>query len=172
VRSEGGELGGGTENREDLRLNLSQLSLTLIPFSLYFTGVVFAKILRLDKLPRVTATKIRVNMSAEKKAAPKQQRHYSQPQNSRPAPYSDLPPTHAQMPVVPEGAPTPSQRKAPTPTPAPAPAPPPAPPPKPETRIERLQRERKEREKNQEKVWDEVSMEEEREEEREEEHSD
>ena len=170
MRSEGGELGGGTENREDLRLNLSQqqlqLSLTLLPFSLYFTGVVFAKILRLDKLPRVTATKIRVNMSAEKKAAPKQQRHYSQPQNSRPAPYSDLPPTHAQMPVVPEGAPTPSQRKAPTPTPAPAPAP------KPETRIERLQRERKEREKNQEKVWDEVSMEEEREEEREEEHSD
>ena len=117
MRSEGGELGGGTENREDLRLNLSQqqlqLSLTLLPFSLYFTGVVFAKILRLDKLPRVTATKIRVNMSAEKKAAPKQQRHYSQPQNSRPAPYSDLPPTHAQMPVVPEGAPTPSQRKAP-----------------------------------------------------------
>ena len=123
-----------------------------------FQGVVFAKILRLDKLPRVTPTKIRINLS--KKASrpastpgPSASTSYSQASQQRPAPYSDHPPTKVQMPTVAEAA---SEPEAP-PRAAPI-APAPAPPPVPETRVERLQRERKEREKNQEKVWDEVDQ--------------
>jgi hypothetical protein len=119
-----------------------------------YQGVVFAKILRTDKLPRVAPSKIRYNAQRAARPASSSASHsqpHSQPQQreaaappaSRPAPYSDsLPPR------------PPAAAAAPAPPPAPAPAP--APPRKPETRAERTQREYKEKAAKQKKVWDPV----------------
>ncbi|GMI13173.1 hypothetical protein TrLO_g9203 [Triparma laevis f. longispina] len=121
-----------------------------------FQGCVFAKVLRLDKLPRLTPTKMRLNA---KKARQKQQRNTSPPpqqqqhhqqqqqQQQQRSPQQHNPPPQKWADEV-------VQKTEASPPPPRAPSPPPVP----LSRVEKLQLEYKKKQEKQEKVWDDVDQ--------------